>query len=1275
MQKKFWASLLTLTVLTAWLSGEAAAIVTINGKPLDQIDDIVKETTGSHVEEKLSLLKFMNYRGETFHFWGVWGDVDGSGNVTLHQSTNHDSGHRAGRTNTGVYPVAGKKRTSDGKLPVMFPASQTKDGKHTIFINSVKISGNPEQHIISHEDYHYRTIYEHSNEYMYINDSTSGIFPNSREDDEIFALSFFVSNGNKRPGYSQRYESYIALINLDKLTWKIHRIGYMNASFSSIRLTAGDFDNDGKENELAIIRDGSGADYYMQVFRVDSNLEIGSAIFAKSLGKRENTEADNFDGCDITAGDFNGDGKTELATVYANKLDTDGYPTVSIFSWNGSTFTEHTNDNNDDSVRLGSNNIFRSSYVPHFGIITEAGDIDDNGSDELVFLTASYGSNEGNIVISLWGTDSSLNPSKKFIRKTSQKIAGYGGVSGVDMAECSYLPRSVSLALVPVGQKLSTGGSVRWIFISKSQGGDSVDDSSDYRTGDQTFYSKPQFKDNSLSGIDDLTLYNEGGAGYAMQLVPGDFYCETLELGEPEHIVVRQHKNYSVILKAVPYHIDCIKAPWMESMPANPYNFSYLGRNVKYSSTQETGEETLVTSRTQNAVEGGLNFTYNVNAGGKIPGIVEASGKAGFSLAASAGFTKVHETSDKEAAKISLSDTMSTTTADALMYTVADYHIWRYPIAKQFESVLAGDFASNDILGENGTELSGNYFMTYTLCDTPEQSACDSTNPAQYDDYNPIYEEGNLFSYPNSVSYGIENFQKELSSQKGFALTVATEQVYSFTNTGSSTEKDTTSWKASVTGDIHADVNASATIKVIKAGGGWSAKLYGKYAHEAANSVTSTKTWSTNEKVNISAQSGAILASIRDVDYTTNSQVLIDAAGILTTPFGVKFSDSAWLWSYNSKETKQSPYVISSDPALVLPGRYVYKKEQSTSGVINNVWRFTDNEAAATKIRGMRFYDNVTKQYVAGALERGWKYTITVPIYNASFVDVTGGVVVEYGYQNEDGTGRTQIGRQTIPLKGWTNDGDMEKGGSNKATLTFDWTPEIADGDYEFYVELDPDNVISEVHERWTKSTREGNNNGYRPFAVVTTESTNAAGMSASMFSSVASSDFTLSFWDNDVENGNAMTASELRTYVLRKNDDVNVRGQVSYNGSTVIRNANVSVYCTPLSDGTSRVISSRHIPAIRPGKVREFYFVMSPEKLSEGTFGVSLSSSEGGFTVDGGSGRVDPEPEPDNENDNDNGNITGVKSSSGGCNGGAVSSVLVILSALLITKRSKESE
>ena len=100
-------------------------------------------------------------------------------------------------------------------------------------------------------------------------------------------------------------------------------------------------------------------------------------------------------------------------------------------------------------MRLGTTHWTSSSYVPHFGLIAETEDIDGNGTDDIVLLTASYGGNEGNIVASVWDTDNSLNPSVKCLKKTSTKIAGWGGTMGEDMAECSYLPRRVSLLRMP----------------------------------------------------------------------------------------------------------------------------------------------------------------------------------------------------------------------------------------------------------------------------------------------------------------------------------------------------------------------------------------------------------------------------------------------------------------------------------------------------------------------------------------------------------------------------------------------------------------------------------------------------------------------------------------------------------------------------------------------------------------------------------------------------------------------------------------------------------
>ena len=312
----------------------------------------------------------------------------------------------------------------------------------------------------------------------------------------------------------------------------------------------------------------------------------------------------------------------------------------------------------------------------------------------------------------------------------------------------------------------------------------------------------------------------------------------------------------------------------------------------------------------------------------------------------------------------------------------------------------------------------------------------------------------------------------------------------------------------------------------------------------------------------------------------------------------------------------------------------------------------------------MRIYDNASKQYVSGALEQGWSYTISVPVYNASFVDVPGeGVVIEYGYQNEDGSGKTQIGRQIIPLKGWSNNQDSDKGGSNKGTLEFTWTPDIPEGDYDFYFILDPDNVISEVHETWTHDTPDGNNNGYKPFAVIKTPEVNVSAVN----DSVSSQDFTLRFWDVNNLEGEGMTAHELREYVLNHDNNIEVKGQITYNGSRVLTNVEVETLCKNLSDNITHVISHRRIHALRPGKVREFYFTMNPEKLQDSRSSVNFSSSAGSFTLNGGESSGNNDTDNDNNNDN-NSNVDSddlninYLGSSGGCNTGFASGLTLIM-------------
>ena len=137
----------------------------------------------------------------------------------------------------------------------------------------------------------------------------------------------------------------------------------------------------------------------------------------------------------------------------------------------------------------------------------------------------------------MWGTDGALKPARRFWRSTGQTLAGYGGVGGVDRAECSYLLRSASLALVPLGGTSERGAPLRKVFFSISQDDDTDKRSSDYFTGDRLWYLSPEISGGNLTGLSSPVLYAQGKAGRAMALLPGDFYGESVALGEPTHLV------------------------------------------------------------------------------------------------------------------------------------------------------------------------------------------------------------------------------------------------------------------------------------------------------------------------------------------------------------------------------------------------------------------------------------------------------------------------------------------------------------------------------------------------------------------------------------------------------------------------------------------------------------------------------------------------------------------------------------------------------------------
>ncbi|MBQ7215710.1 MAG: hypothetical protein IJS39_06970 [Synergistaceae bacterium] len=191
--------------------------------------------------------------------------------------------------------------------------------------------------------------------------------------------------------------------------------------------------------------------------------------------------------------------------------------------------------------------------------------------------------------------------------------------------------------------------------------------------------------------------------------------------------------------------------------------------------------------------------------------------------------------------------------------------------------------------------------------------------------------------------------------------------------------------------------------------------------------------------------------------------------------------ESARLWG------SDSPYWKKPDPSLVMPNRYVFMGEvRQDIGKTRQVLARTERDAM--KLRGVRIYSKTSSMYSNGIVYPGLSYEIHVPVYNASFLPSDGKTLtipakLYYRRAWSDETG-TLIGTPTATtnvIGGWKKGTE-----NNKALLRFNWdnVPELQEGAYEFYVVLDPDNQIDEVHEAWTTQTPESNNNGYYPFGI-----------------------------------------------------------------------------------------------------------------------------------------------------------------------------------------------
>ncbi len=866
--------------------------------------------------------------------------------------------------------------------------------------------------------------------------------------------------------------------------------------YSGVRLAAGDLDGDGAPELVAafqcaddtketqhwataqigihiagdteVEKNGDILSYHLKRLHEGKTATTVNAVFPLSYFL-QNTRSDVFD---VTLGDFDGDGKDEILLAYLwnydGNDDSDVYVHTALFDAErdaGGNFVVTLSASSANPIPdllakgLSKNgNFYKDDCNSHpFCVRVAMADVDRDREKEfrgeevaqdeaaLLFLRGDWPIHDssGSIlrayVAMAWHDDSGVarNGSTWFemgsedasrvmrlsstCRKTGSLIAANlsGTSDGTAMTNNPQFIATLS-GFADSGELGSSQSCAVPLVLLRADG----------NSGDEVAYGPPWY----------IRTYE--GPFFP---VAGDIDGDSAILGAPYHFVVEHDVTPVLFLDEPPKHMDMIDG--------EERNVSrYSGLYARFEDTDTKDDVTTDTSVTDSGWGVGEEVTLSYGMklelmGGKEEYNGKFKEKFNFSWN-----DKKDEVEAKYKKKI-FSTAGQTNTDDLLLYRCRRIHVWRYPVLGQYEP-MADDESKTGPL----------YFqLTIPEDDTSTLSLIPGM---QVPWYQPIHENGNIFSYPCSylqiegesgsehmtdiveLAVGGNDVEQSVSWLEGKReeLTTGTTKTYAVDTSVSCSG----SWKSPL-GLTHSS---------------WSVNVFGNYDYSTSK-MTSTENTVEKEQAFSVVIPGR--PNMSRYPYRLDSLMYKTGGGTLTLRYAVSPQElndhnKGW-WAFYRK---------APDPALNLPRKWRWVGENAATK--EDDWEWSDDEDASM-IRGI-FFSSALGDKLPTDLPRGEDATVSCRVYNYSLLSVSN-VAVRFEVAPLDpetgdvGT-RTTLATPFIEsIPAWGDTSANWK--MADATLK---TGDFPAGNYRIFVTVDPGNAIAELPDH-DNGDAKGNNEGW----------------------------------------------------------------------------------------------------------------------------------------------------------------------------------------------------